>query len=268
MSSDGSMLAFTTASRLSSAFNSGGVEEVYRFDVPADALGCVSCPPAGVTPSGDASMSVLRASETYESELGEPISGAVDERGVSSDGGRIFFDSPDPLVPQDANTNSPEVEIGEDTFVGQGRDVYEWENGVVYLISTGKSLRDSYVLDSSESGDDVFFATAEGLVPGDTDGGFDVYDARVPHPGDSPPAAAVACEGSVCQGPPSVPSPFSPSGSATFSGLGSPASVPVVKPKAPPKAVKCRRGYVKKKKNRCVRKAKAKRASSGRGAKS
>ncbi len=88
--------------------------------------------------------------------------------------------------------------------------MYEWENGVVYLISTGKSPLNSYLLDTSENGDDVFFATAEGLVPGDIDGGYDIYDARIPHAGEPFPPAAVPCEGSVCQGPPNVPSPLAP----------------------------------------------------------
>jgi hypothetical protein len=101
--------------------------------------------------------------------------------------------------------------------------VYEWENGTVYPISSGKSPENSYFLDSSENGDDVFFATAEGLVPGDTDGAYDVYDARVPHPGDNPPPAAVPCEGSVCQGPSDVPAALTPPASATFSGLGNAA---------------------------------------------
>ena len=79
--------------------------------------------------------------------------------------------------------------------VVQGKDVYEWENGVVYLISSGKSPLDSFFLDNSENGDDVFFATAQGLVPGDTDGAYDVYDARVPQPGDNPPSVAVPCKG-------------------------------------------------------------------------
>ncbi len=94
MSSDGAALVFTTASRLPGAFNSGGVEQVYRYDAPKNTVGCVSCPPAGVIPTGDASMSVLRASETYEAELGEGVVGMVNERGMSVDGERIFFDSP------------------------------------------------------------------------------------------------------------------------------------------------------------------------------
>jgi hypothetical protein len=204
----------------------------------------VSCPPAGVTPTSDAELSTLRANE------GAPVfagrRGLVDERGISSDGGRIFFDTADPLVPQASDGL---------------RNVYEWEDGTVYLLSSGKSLHDSFFLDNSESGSDVFFATTDGLVPGDTDGAYDVYDARIPHPGDNPPPAAVPCEGSVCQGPSRVPAPLGAPASATFSGLGNIAPEHAAKPAAKPKpnATKCKKGFVKKK-NKCVKKPKPKKA--------
>jgi len=271
MSSDGSVLVFTTNLQLPGAFNSGGFEQIYRYDAPSNTLGCVSCTPAGVTPTGDAVMSQLRTRELYREGGVDP--GLVEPRGISADGDRIFFDTPDPLVPQDTNTgliNVYKPGVGY-VSVQEGRDVYEWENGVVYLISSGKSPRNSFFLDSSENGDDVFFATAEGLVPGDTDGAYDVYDARVPQPGDNPPPAAVPCEGSVCQGPPNVPSPLTPPASATFSGLGNPGPEPAVTPtpaKTTTKTVHCKKNYVKRK-GKCVKvKSKRKKAKkSTRGSK-
>jgi hypothetical protein len=267
MSSDGSVVVFMTPLLLPGHFNSGTeLEQIYRYDVPASTLGCVSCPPAGVAPTSDAEMSVLEANENG---LGLDIeTGLVDERGISSDGSHIFFDTADPLVPQDTNTGSTIFNKHNRSEEPQGRDVYEWENGTVYLLSGGKSSRSSFFLDNSESGGDVFFATTDGLVPGDTDGAYDVYDARVPHKGDNPPPAAVPCEGSVCQGPPRVPAPLGAPASATFSGLGNiapePAATPAVKPK--PKATKCKKGFVKKK-NKCVKKPKPKKAKkSSRGA--
>ena len=248
MSMDGSVVVFTSGLHLPGGFNSGtGLEQIYRYDVPTNTLSCVSCPPAGVTPRSEAELSVLQANEKAGAGgVLQEHAGLVDERGISSDGDRIFFDTADPLVPQASDGV---------------RNVYEWENGTVYLISSGKSPENSYFLDNSESGDDVFFATSEGLVPGDTDGAYDVYDARVPHKGDNPPPAAVPCEGSVCQGPARVPAPLGAPASATFSGLGNiapePAATPVAKPK--PKATKCKKGFVKKK-NKCVKKPKPKKA--------
>ena len=280
MSSNGSVLVFQTAATIAGFNNRGshtngsvaepGSDEIYRYDVPANTLGCVSCAPAGVTPRENTSISVLWTSEfMFSKELVEIPKAIVDERGISTDGDRIFFESSDPLVPQDSNTDSPAITCGEASSCPQGRDVYEWENGVVYLISTGRSPLNSYLLDSSANGNDVFFATAEGLVPGDTDGGYDIYDARIPHEGEPYPPKAVPCEGPVCQGPPNVPSPLTPPASATFSGLGNPTSEvapAVVKPKATSKATKCKKGFTKKK-NKCVKnkkKTKAKKSAKGR----
>jgi hypothetical protein len=197
VSAEGSVFVFMSGGL--PEFNDAGAAEVFRYDVPTSTLSCVSCPPAGITPTGNAELSTLEANERTSTV------GIVDERGISADGSRIFFDTPDPLVSQD---------------VDGVRDVYEWENGTVYLLSSGKSLESSYFLDNSENGGDVFFATTDGLVAGDTDNAYDVYDARIPHQGDNPPPAAVPCEGSVCQGPPRVPVPLSAPASATFSGLG------------------------------------------------
>jgi hypothetical protein len=271
VSDDGSVVVFMTRQQLPGAFNSAsGLEQIYRYDAPANTLNCVSCAPAGVTPTSSAEMSVLKSHE--EDGPLEQRNRLVEERGVSSDGDRIFFDTADPLVPQDLNTGDSPFSNNAQILEPGGRDVYEWENGVVYLISGGKSPNNSYFLDSSENGDDVFFATSEGLVPGDTDGAYDVYDARVPHPGDNP-ATAVPCEGSVCQGPPNVPSPLTPPASATFSGLGNlapePAAKPAVKPRPKSKPAKCRNGFRRdEKKNKCVKnkakKVKAKKASNER----
>jgi hypothetical protein len=111
----------------------------------------------------------------------------VDSRGVSEDGSRIFFDTPTALVPQDIN--------------GQ-RDVYEWENGQVYLVSAGTGSRASFFLDNSASGNNVYFATADNLAAADTDGGYDVYDARVG--GFQSTATAPPCSND-CQGAPTAP---------------------------------------------------------------
>jgi hypothetical protein len=146
----------------------------------------------------------------------------VDSRGVSSDGSMVFFDSPDPLVAQDTNGV---------------RDVYAWENGHVGLVSAGTGSGNSFFLDNSEDGTDVFFATADGLNPVDTDGGADVYDARTG--GITPVVGAGGCVGE-CQGPPSPAPVFGVPGSFSFAGPGNPAlpstPAPVVKSKPKPKA--------------------------------
>jgi hypothetical protein len=267
MSTDGSVLVFATSGL--PGYNDGAYQQIFRYAAATNSLGCVSCAPSGVTPAGSASMSLLEpdsVSDVSELEAEGEVTRTVQTRGISANGDRVFFDTPSPLVPQDTNTDSPKVEVTEDGFENQGRDVYEWENGVIYLISGGKSSRDSYLLDNSENGEDVFFATTQGLVPGDTDAGYDVYDARIPHEGEPYPPAAVPCEGAVCQGPPNVPTPLTPPASATFSGLGNPQPEPATaKPattKAATKTVKCKKGYVKKK-NKCLKKTKPKKSAKG-----
>jgi hypothetical protein len=185
-------------------FNNVGGEQVYRYDTSGGRLGCVSCPPAGINPSGSAYLSV---DDQYGNSLrsGPGPLEVNDARGVSSDGNRIFFDSPDPVVGRDTNGVL---------------DAYEWENGTVFLLSSGTNPEYSLFLDNSETGGDVFLATADGLVQGDTDAGFDVYDVRIPRPGDNPPPLAVPCSGDVCQGPPSVTELLGAPPSATFNGTG------------------------------------------------
>jgi hypothetical protein len=275
MSTDGSVLVFETSGRPSASFNSGGAQQIYRYDVATNMLACASCAPPGVS-AGSAFMSGMQRAEEgiYQGRLAS----IVDDHAISANGERIFFETATPLVPQVTNTNSPPVPIDETEVEAQGINVYEWENGVVYLLNGGKSPRNTFLLDNSESGDDVFFATAESLAPGDTDGAYDVYDARVPHPGDKPPASAVPCEGSVCQGPPNVPSPLTPPASATFAGLGNPpleaevtttATTTTATKTTKAKTVKCRSGFRRdEKKSKCVKskkKAKAKKAGDDRG---
>jgi hypothetical protein len=202
----GSVFVFSTDASIGGN-NSGGFVQVYRYDVAQDKTTCLSCPPNGVVPSGDATLA-NQTNPGGSAHTGELIA----SRGMSAGGGRVFFQSPDALVSRDGN--------------GQ-QDVYEWTPSGVSLISSGRSQNPSFVLDISASGDDVFFATAEGLRAADTDGGYDVYDARVG--GGFPMLDVAECAGDACQGAVggslSLPAP----GSARFSGAGNqqpPASEP------------------------------------------
>lgn len=216
VSADGSVTVFETNAPIAGFNDSGGFDQVFRYDAASDELNCVSCPPTGVAPSGDAVISGIDE-QGNESESGA-TAGVVDSRGISLDGGQVFFDTPDPLIVRDRN---------------DARDVYEWDSGTRYLVSSGTSTQDSIFLDNSASGSDVFFATASGLVQGDTDGAYDVYDARIPHAGDNVDPTAVPCEGDVCQGPPSVPHLFDAPASAAVSEPVSLAPV-VSKPSVAP----------------------------------
>jgi hypothetical protein len=242
---DGRHLAFLSEQELTGYDNEqskpgeceeGKCKEVFAYEAATGRLACASCDPSGARPLGEARFGT-EGSNYYAS------------RNWSEDGSRLFFQTPDPLVLHDTNGL---------------QDVYEYENGQVFPISDVTGNYESTFLDASANGDDVFIATADRLLPSDTDTRADVYDARVG--GGFPVSVAAAeCENADSCKPPAAPQPsiFAPSGSATFAGAGNltPAIVPPPK-KVTKKTVKCKKNFVKNKKGKCVKrpKKKAKRA--------
>jgi hypothetical protein len=199
--------------------------EVYVYDADDGALSCASCDPTGERPAGTFSFlsgGFLAVSEspTYQLRL------------VSEDGSRVFFESDSPLLPAAQNGKI---------------NVYEWErdgagscgdaNGCIYLLTPATSSADSYFIDASANGNDVFLVTRSQLVGTDKNEYNDVYDARV----DAAKApAAQQCTGTGCQGTAASPPVFATPASATFAGVGNfaPTTKPVVKPKPKPKPKK------------------------------
>jgi hypothetical protein len=180
------------------------------YDASAGSLTCVSCNPTGAQPVGPSSLG-----EGY----GEREAGYV-RRNFSEDGSRLFFQSFDALVPHDSNGR---------------QDVYEYEDGHAYPISDVAGKYESFFLDASANGNDVFIGTADQLVAEDDSDNVEVYDARVGG-GFSEPAAAPICDnGDSCKPPPAPqPAVFGAPSSAMFSGPGTLASLPspaVVRPK-------------------------------------
>jgi hypothetical protein len=194
----GSVFLFSTNVAIP-GFNSQGTIQVYRYETAQHKLTCVSCPPNGIAPSANASLS----NQDRASNVSTPQGALIPSRGMSDDGNRVFFDSPDALVSRDTNGR---------------RDVYEWTPSGLLLISSGRSGQDSFLLDNSANGNDVFFATSEDLDAGDRDGTYDVYDARVG--GGFKIDQAAPCTDDGCQGALSGTPPTPPSGSANFSGAG------------------------------------------------
>jgi hypothetical protein len=165
-------------------------------------LSCVSCNPSGEPPIGSASVPAGNVTQG----AGSSARAYYQSRVLSSDGGRVFFDSPEGLVPTDTNG---------------AQDVYEYQGGRAQLISSGTGGSATFI-DASGSGSDVFFTTENELVSGDTDSLADLYDAREPHVAGEqvgPAAASVepVCTGTGCQGAPAAPPIFATPSSATFS---------------------------------------------------
>jgi hypothetical protein len=198
---NGESLAFMSVEPLTGYDNEDGVtgksdHEVFEYDAETGRLVCVSCDPGGAPPLGSAFIGA-GLQETASTPFHQP-------RSVSDDGSRVFFTSPDPLVPG--------------VFGGSDK-VYEYEDGEPLLISGTEGGGSSVFLDASASGDDLFFATRERLVSSDVDELVDVYDARVD--GGFPTSAALApCKDSACQEPFSQPPLFSTPISAAFTGPG------------------------------------------------
>jgi hypothetical protein len=137
--------------------------QVYRFDVAGNSLICVSCTPPGTPATGNAAAGAS-VGGSY-APLGISAQGGVP---LSADGSRLFFESPDALLPG-VRSGNPENEV---------RRLYEWENGKLALIS-GSSSGTAILNGTTPSGNDVFFASRTPLTGAENLGMWMVYDARV-----------------------------------------------------------------------------------------
>ena len=267
-------------------------EEVYLYDGATGDLACASCNPTGARPVGvfDAPQKLLvdrrETWNTYRTGANHWLAGSIPgwDQGFGggtyqprylSDGGRLFFDSPDALVPGDTNGLEDVYEfeppgVGGCTTASAGFS--ERSGGCVDLISSGTSKAESAFLDASESGDDAFFVTAGQLSAADRDTSFDVYDAHVCSAGVPCVAAPVASppctSGDSCKAAPSPqPAVFGAPASATFSGAGNVAPSSTPPSGVRKKTVKCARGK-RLRHGRCVKvKKRAKRAKRAQRAK-
>jgi hypothetical protein len=212
----------------------GNCREAYIYDLSSGSLTCVSCNPSGAPPLANTAL--------YEVPLTVGLFASPTPPLLSEDGSRAFFQTAEALVPQDTNGV---------------RDVYEWENGHIYLISSGQggeygtsgnssggiSTLGSTLAGANSNGDEVFFTTTDRLVPQDEEDSRAIYDARVdggfPY---TPPGHG--CDSGQCQGPQTLAPVFAPPASSTFVGVGNPAweaSEPAAKAKKVARPAKKRR---------------------------
>jgi hypothetical protein len=257
--------------------------EVYLYDAVTGKLVCASCDPSGARPTGAAGLG------GHEREEGngflEPSVYYL-PRNLSENGGRLFFQSPDALVSHDDNgqpdvyewervggTDSSPAEAakGESSCTSSSSTFSASSGGCVFPISDVAGDFESRFMDASASGNNVFIASKDQLVPvADADSRANVYDVRVGGGFPVTVSPPVCNNGDSCKSPVSPqPSVFGAPASATFSGPGNPAPAvaPLPPKKTTKKTVKCKRGFVKDKKGKCVRKKskkKAKRASNDR----
>jgi hypothetical protein len=217
-------------------------EEVFLYDEHTGTLRCVSCDPSGARPVGvsDPSRSptllVDRGDVWKEHTLAGSIPGwdkiddfhALYAPRVLSSNGRMFFNSPDTLVPAGSNGLENVYEYEPDEVGGCGE-----AGGCVALISSGTSSEESAFVDASVEGQDVFFITAAQLAPQDVDNALDIYDAHVcsaadPCPGVTPSQPAPCSSTESCRPAASPTVVFGAPATAAVSGPGNqpPTSTP------------------------------------------
>jgi len=222
-------------------------EEVFLYDSAGASLRCVSCNPAGGRPSG----------ARDQDEAGEGVGLLVDRRKIwtghylagnipgwtsqslvsallqsryLSDEGRLYFNSPDELVPAAQNHKENVYEF-EPSGIGSCESP---SGGCISLLTPGTSTKESAFIEATPSGGDVFLLTFSQLLPQDTDTAADIYDARqcseaspclsVPEP---PPAGCAEAE--TCRpAQPAQQLPGGAGGSSAFSGPGNAASPPAI----------------------------------------
>jgi len=198
----GTTLLFESRADLT-GFESEGFAQVYRYDADEGSLSCLSCSPTGTPPSSDASLQSVAKSQPSLI----PFSSYAKIPNQSPDGRRAFFQTAEPLV------------IGD---TDELLDVYEWEEeglgscekegGCVYLISGGHSSSPDFLFAMSQSGGDVFFRTADLLLPRDKETTLSIYDARVGG-GEPEIETEIECEGEGCHPhstPPTLLTPAKP----------------------------------------------------------
>jgi hypothetical protein len=319
VSPDGRYLAFMSSRSLTGYDNRDAVsgkpdQEVYLYDAVSKRLVCASCNPTGSRPLGVEAGEITKVDNgtaqnlvdletdpngaestfTEESWVAANIPGDNQLWGYGfglylpralSDGGRLFFNSHDELVPQAVNGQEDVYEYEPEGFAnGEGTvqctassaTFSARSGGCVSLISSGSSPEESAFLDASEGGGDVFFLTSAKLVGQDVDTSYDIYDAHEctkAAPCVSAPVSSPPCDtADSCEAPPSPqPSIYGAPASATFTGAGNIAPE-APKTKAAPKTAKCGKGRVRvhdkcvkaKEKQRKTR-GKAKKSSRGNG---
>jgi hypothetical protein len=217
ISPNGRYIAFTSLAALNGE-DENTQEDAYRYDAATQELSCLTCVPDAFPAKGLIRFDQTRVGTNLVNHLPRNV----------SDSGQVFFQTARGLVPSDPNGKV---------------DVYEYENGELFLLSGGSGGEDSYFLDASASGDDVFFDTRDQLVGWDKDVYYDAYDAKVGGGLSEPPPPPPPCEGDSCQPPPVIPNDPTPA-SLSFNGPGN------VRDSA---AARCGKGKVRRK-GRCEKK--------------
>jgi hypothetical protein len=179
VSADGRVLAFVTTVQLLPS-DSDGQLDVYRYDAQLGSLQQVTLGDGG---RGNGLFFVVFALPGVFHPLQQDH-----VRYMSADGRRVLFVTSEPLVAEDVNETP---------------DVYEWADGTLGLVSSGRGDATVVYRGLSADGSSAFFTTDETLVSADRNGGdVDLYAARLGGGFPDAPPAPPPCADDACQGPP------------------------------------------------------------------
>jgi NHL repeat-containing protein len=219
---DGRYLVIQTRLALDPVGDGDGDGDLYRWS-EAEGWLCVSCQLPEVPSAGHVTSFT---SKLLFNTLFFEIGGQLPEHTISEDGQRVFFTTPDALVPEDVNGEAGcplekyTGAVGESERVYRCADLYEWHDGTVSLLSSGTSAGAVVLLGATADGEDVFFSGPQRLVGWDLDNSTDIYDVRseggFPEPAAQPPV----CEGEACRGAGITAPATSGAGTAVFEGPG------------------------------------------------
>jgi hypothetical protein len=232
---DGEFLLFPSVAQLTPDDSSGEeAPQLFEYDSETEALARVSIGHEDYGEDGNTSVEA-DAPKLANTPQFEAATRPTDRWSLLSltAGGDVFFTSADQLVPG---------------AVAGRENIYEYDHveNDVYLISAGDEAAPlasgtmPRYLGTDESGEDVFFLTAESLVPQDIDTQASWYDARVGggFPG---PIEVTGCQFGICEGSRSTPPQPPATGGSEAAAPEEPAAPPPastsdeVKPKAPAK---------------------------------
>lgn len=203
VTSDGSVAVFVSQSPALSPGSPAGLPQVYRWEAGSGVTRLSTSTTAStplVATIGNFATPFPIFPNRFRGEVPAMGDGmGLYGRAMSTDGGVVFFDSAEQLVAEDTNTFN---------------DVYEWRDGAVRLVSTGRSQSDSFYLDNSADGSTVFFLTDEALVGQDDNAVRDVYAARAGGGFPEPPRSGIGA-GAPAVGPGTVGGGSSPSTTST-----------------------------------------------------
>jgi Tol biopolymer transport system component len=238
VTNDGNILVFTSRGALTPD-TASGAPQVFRYDDESEELRRISIGQRGFNNNGNAE-SAEAVIVLPEASLGTP---RLDPT-MSADGSYVFFSSSIGLTPTALNNVSVN---GNPSSLAE--NVYEWEangerackqpEGCVFLISDGLDASGSNggdtnstpsgveLLGTDQSGEDVFFATADPLLRGDGDSQLDFYDARIGG-GFAEPSPEGCPHDERCSGQASESPVLGALGSALPNGLGNLTFTPVV----------------------------------------